>query len=213
MEIKSMQEDMPGRWRWYHAAGFYAGVQALSFGLGKLAQRGQGASSPKLGESIVGNTANNAFYNRLTQPTFAPPDWVFAPVWTVNNVLCLWGLVRALNMPEETAGRSAILRLQALVWVSFTGFNALYFGLRSPINGAISTNIGFAATVASMYVALFRMRDTRVALSQSTILPWLILAAATANTVAAWNRDEYYDVGPLVAAAPGWAKAQRGPLV
>jgi len=90
MEIKTMQEDMPGRWRWYHAAGFHAGVQALSFGLGKLAQRSQGASSPKLGESIVGNTA---------------------------------------------------------------------------------------------------------------------------NTLAAWNRDEYHDVGPLVAAAPGWAKAQRGPLV
>lgn len=30
------QSNMPGRWRWYHGVLFYAGVQAASFGLGKL---------------------------------------------------------------------------------------------------------------------------------------------------------------------------------
>lgn len=198
------------RWRWYHAAAFYAGVQALSYGLGVLAKRGRGASSPRLGESIVGNPANDAFYNRLTQPVFAPPDWVFAPVWTLNNLLCLWGLLRVLNMPTGRAGRSAFLWLQGTVWLAFAAFNGLYFGLRSPISGAISTNIGFAATVASMYVALFRLRDGRAALSQSTILPWLVLATATANTVAAWNRDELYDAGPFLHPAAGWAKAAPG---
>ncbi|MEN9938837.1 MAG: hypothetical protein RLZZ387_5416 [Chloroflexota bacterium] len=82
--------------------------------------------------------------------------------------------------------------------------------LRSPINGAISTNIGFAATVASIYVALFRLHDGQAALSQSTILPWLVLATATANTVAAWNRDEHYDVGPLLRPAAGWVKGAPG---
>ncbi|MBC8159584.1 MAG: tryptophan-rich sensory protein [Roseiflexaceae bacterium] len=199
--------DGAGGWRWYHGAIFYAGVQLLSFGLGKLAQRSKGASSPKLGESIAGNAANDDFYNRLTQPIFAPPAWSFAPVWTLNNVLCLWGLLRSLNMPVGRPGRAAFIGLQGVVWVSFASFNALYFGLRSPINGAASTLLGLLATVASIYVAVFRLRDRRVALSQSTILPWLVLASATATTVAAWNHDEYYEAGPFSAPVPGWAKA------
>lgn len=173
---------------------------------GRAGAAKQGASSPRLGESIVGNAANDAFYNRLIQPVFAPPDWVFAQVWTINNLLCLWGLLRVLNMPTGRAGRSEFLWLQGTVWLAFAAFNGLYFGLRSPINGAISTNIGFAATVASMYVALFRLRDGRAALSQSTILPWLVLATATANTVAAWNHDEFYDAGPLLSPGAGWVK-------
>lgn len=194
------------RWRWYHGAAFYAGVQAVSFGLGKLAQRAGGTTTPTLGESLTGNDANNEFYNRLVQPVFAPADWVFAPVWTLNNALCIWGLLRALNMPHERPGRNAFVGLQLLVWACFTAFNATYFGLRSPINGAINTNIGLVATLASMYIAAARLKDGRVALSQSTILPWLVLASATATTVAAWNRDEFWDAGPLVEPAPRWRK-------
>lgn len=212
MKRMNTQASVGKQWRWYHAAVFYAGVQALSFGLGVLAKRSGGASSPRLGESLVGNEANNAFYNQLTQPAFAPPDWVFAPVWTVNNLLCLWGLVRVLNLPSGQPGRAAFLWLQGSVWLSFAAFNALYFGLRSPVNGAISTNVGFAATIASMYVALFRLRDEQAALSQSTILPWLVLATATANTVAAWNRDEFYNAGPFLRPPAGWAKGDAASL-
>lgn len=193
-----MHQDKVVRWRWYHGLLFYAGVQALSFGLGKLVQRHDGQNHPKLGESLVGNSENDAFYNRLRQPVFAPPDWSFAPVWTLNNALCIWGGLHVLNLPKGTPGRQAFLSLQALVWLCFSAFNALYFGLRSPINGAINTNIGLLGTIATMYVALTQLKDRRAALSQSTILPWLVLASATATTVAAWNRDEHYDVGPCI---------------
>jgi hypothetical protein len=44
------------------------------------------------------------------------------------------------------------------------------------------------------------------------ILPWLILAAATATTVAAWNNDEFYNTSPFAEAAPGWVKASDAEL-
>lgn len=197
------------RWRWYHGVAFYVGVQALSFGLSTLAQRLGGQNKPQLGESLTGNSDNNDFYNRLRQPVFAPPDWSFAPVWVLNNVLCIWGGLRVLNMPKNTPGRSAFLSLQGIVWACFTVFSPLYFGMRSPINGAIDTNIGLVGTIASMYVAVTRLKDSRAVLSQSTILPWLVIAGATATTVAAWNRDEFYDAEPFVEPTPDWIKQQE----
>lgn len=144
----------------------------------------------------------------MRQPVFAPPDWSFAPAWTLNNALAIRGLLRVLNMPEHKPGRDAFLRLQAAFWVTFVSFNPLYFGLRSPILGAVDTNVGLALTLASEYVALSELEDTQVALSQSTTLLWLALAAATATTVAAWNEDEFFDSRPLIEPSPlsSWMK-------
>jgi tryptophan-rich sensory protein len=186
------------KWRWYHGVAFYGLVQAGSFGLGKLAQRARNQSKPRIAESLTGNADNNAFYNDLRQPVFAPPDWVFAPVWTLNNTLCIWGLLHVLNLPKDKPGRTAFLASQGTVWACFGAFNALYFGLRSPVNGAVNTNIGLAATLYSVYVALFHLKDRKAALSQATITPWLVLASTTATTVALWNKDDFYKLRPVI---------------
>ena len=36
---------------------------------------------------------NSIWYNNLTKPLFAPPDWLFAPVWMVLYVLIFAALV------------------------------------------------------------------------------------------------------------------------
>lgn len=203
----------PGGWRWYHGLAFYAAVQGTSYGLGLIAKGAVGPSRPKLGESLVGNDANNDYYNRLLQPPFAPPDWAFAPAWTLNNALQIWGLLRALNLPRSRAGRPEFLALQAGFWACFTAFNALYFGLRSPILGAANTNLGLALTLASEYVALARLRDRRVAASLSTVLPWLLLASATATLVALWNRDDLFAAGPFLAPHPRRPSRPRRPAL
>lgn len=205
---QSTEKHTPKRWRWYHGVLFYAGVQAVSFGLGKFVKSIKESSDPKLAEQLVGNRAYDEYYNNLKQPVFAPPDWSFAPAWTLNNGLAIWGLLRVLNMPKQKSGRDAFIFLQAAFWVTFVSFNALYFGLRSPVLGAIDTNVGLVLTVASEYVALSQLKDTETALSQSTTLVWLVLAAATATTVAAWNEDEFYNSRPLVDPSPsfGWVK-------
>jgi len=109
-------------------------------------------------------------------------------------------------LPVET--RAEFLALQAAFWINFVGFNPLYFGLSSPILGAIDTNIGLTLTAASEYVALSQLKDTETALSQSATLVWLLLAAATATSVAAWNEDEFFESRPFVKPSPssGWVK-------
>jgi tryptophan-rich sensory protein len=198
------------RWGWRHGVAFYVGVQAASLGLGLLAKAAKGRSRPRLAESLVGNPANNDYYNRLRQPVFAPPDWVFAPAWTLNNALQIWGLLRALNADPATPGRRTFLALQGGFWVAFTGFNAAYFGLRSPILGAVDTGVGLLATLGSVYVAAARMKDGRVLASLSTVTPWLLLAGATSAAVARWNRDDFIAAGPFAEPPAGWAKAVVG---
>ena len=39
------------------------------------------------------NMYNSIWYNNLTKPLFAPPDWLFAPVWMVLYVLIFAALV------------------------------------------------------------------------------------------------------------------------
>lgn len=203
------QNDTPRKWRWYHGVIFYAGVQAVSFGLGKLVKSVKQRSEPRLTEQIVGNESYDEFYNSLKQPVFAPPDWSFAPAWTLNNALAIWGLLRVLNMPEEKSGREEFIRLQTAFWITFVAFNPLYFGLRSPILGAIDTDIGLALTAASEYVAVSQLKDTETALSQSSTLLWLALAAATATTVAAWNEDEFFNSRPLVEPASPFGRKNK----
>ena len=111
-------------------------------------------------------------------------------------------------MPEQKPGRNEFIFLQTAFWVTFVGFNPLYFGLRSPVLGAVDTNVGFVLTAASEYVAVSQLKDTKTAFSQSTTLLWLALAAATATTVAMWNEDEFYNSRPFVDPSPSskWVK-------
>lgn len=199
-------EKMHKRWGWIYGVGLFAALQVFLFGLGFLVKFLRGQARPAFGEALVGSEENDAYYNEFRQPVFAPPDWVFAPVWTVNNSLASWGILRVLNMPEDSPGRERFLALQAAFVLQFVNFNAAYFGLRSPIAGALLTVGGLLPVVEAMRIAWFEMRDWRVVLSLSTLLPWLILASFTATFVALWNRDEFFRTPVLIEPPSGWTR-------
>jgi len=178
--------------RWYHGVLLYGGIQLFLFGLGYLVKFVRGKTRPTFGEAIIGSEENDEYYNQFQQPVFAPPDWAFAPVWALNNGLASWGIIRVLNMPERAPGREHFLALMSAFLLEFVSFNASYFGLSSPINGAILTVTSCICVARAMQIAIMEMKDWRVALSLSTLLPWLILASGTSMTVALWNDDEFY---------------------
>jgi tryptophan-rich sensory protein len=103
-----------------------------------------------------------------------------------------------LNTPRGTPGRDAYVALQAATWLNFVLFNAAYFSLRSPLNALVLTVSFFALMLASMLVALLRLKDSRVALSLATTILWLLIATTAATFQALWNRDEFYGVGPFM---------------
>ena len=182
------------RWRWYHGVIFFIIVQATNFLLSGLVSSVRGKRGG-LRERFFGNVP---YFKRLKQSIFAPPSWTFGPVWTINNISEVWGLLLALNKPKGTPGRRLYLTLQGLTWLNFVVFNAGYFSLRSPINALVLTFTFFLLTVARLFVAIFGLKDSRVALSLATTIMWLMSALTAALFQAAWNRDDLYKVGPFI---------------
>ena len=185
-----------GKWRLLHGVLLYAGIQAATFGLDAIVRRARN------------NTQEDAkkYYGQQKQPVFAPPAWAFAPAWTINNALCIYGLLRVLNMPEETAGRREFINLQVVSWADFILFSGASFGLRSNYNSAVLTNLYLALTLASLYVAIEKLKDEKTALSLSTLIIWLGIASPLSLTIVAWNGDEFYNAKPLAEPPPGWLK-------
>ena len=193
----------PQKWRWYHGLAFYIIVQLLTFGLSALTSAIRGNKGKNLRENVFGDVS---YFRSLKQSIITPPSWLFGPAWTINNISTIWGALQVLNKPQGTPGRNEYLALQAATWLNFVIFNAAYFSLRSPINAFVLTLTFFLLTVASGCVALFQLKDTKVALSLATVFVWLVIALTAGACQALWNHDDLYDVGPFVEPNPAFVK-------
>jgi tryptophan-rich sensory protein len=172
---------------------FYAGVWGVSAGLRRLA--GSGRSRRQ----------DQRYYRHTKLPTWAPPAAAFPVAWDINAACLIAGGVHVLNLPRRTPGRRAFLQRQGAAWALFCTFDAAYFGLRSPLNAAAVTTAYSAATLASLAAAR-RMRDDFATASLATTLAWLALATPLGWTQAAWNRDQFWKLGPFLAPPRGGVK-------
>ncbi len=200
VSVEHLEDQKPKRWRWYHGLLAYAATEAISYGLGKLAERSTGNRTDR--------KAQDPFYESLKQPVYAPPGLAFPVAWAVNNTARVSGLIRVLNKPEETPGRSAYLALQGTSLLNYASFNAAYFGLRSPRLGAAMSVADLGLGIASVYVALEKLEDPKVVASLSTLVPWLVLASAVSVPVALWNEDTFFGAPPQTEAPKRWVKKE-----
>ncbi|MBT5338660.1 tryptophan-rich sensory protein [Candidatus Falkowbacteria bacterium] len=79
----------------------------------------------------VFTTSNiTSWYQNLTRPSFAPPNWVFAPVWTILFVLMAIALFIAWENKFKKAKLGLLFFVAQLVLNVFWSF--LFFGLHNP---------------------------------------------------------------------------------
>lgn len=138
----------------------------------------------------AGFNGDEAFYNAFTRPAVAPPDWLFAPMWLFLNITSLIALSRVANATRLTQTHRTFFALEGVNWVLFAAFNTLYFGLKSPVLGAVDTAAGLLLGVASL-LCVSRV-DRRAA---GLILPrvlWLVLATYVSVWVALNNADPFF---------------------
>ncbi|NTW49972.1 MAG: tryptophan-rich sensory protein [Chlorobiales bacterium] len=174
MSKKQISTAAAPRLRWYHGLLFYAVVTVLS--------------GPWLPTS--------AYLDVQGRPPFMPPDWVFPPVWILNNSLMIWAGMRVLNMTPGTPNRKVWLMLQALSWIGFISFSWVYFALHSPILGLVVTTGMWAINLRSVFLGL--KIDRAVSLALAPLMIWLTLASMVAGYQALHTPDELFGLPPLV---------------
>lgn len=139
----------------------------------------------------AGFNGNEAFYNNFQQPALAPPDWMFAPAWFINNVTSLVALYIVVNKPVDTPGRKKVISLEVATWILYAVFTSLYFGLKSPVLGAIDTAAGFMLSVMSLVIT------PRISKKAAWLLvprvAWLALATYVSIWIAINNKDVFLD--------------------
>ena len=114
------------------------------------------------------------WYAGLRKPDLAPPNWVFAPIWTT-----LYGLMGAslFLVWSKTLGKG-LGRLAIAVFIMQLILNVLwsylFFGLRSPFLGLVEITILWFAIAAT--VAFFSRISRTAGLMLLPYMGWVSLA-------------------------------------
>ena len=96
------------------------------------------------------------WYAGLVKPTFNPPNWVFAPVWTMLYLLMAFAVWRVLRLRRRTPAR----RLGLILFFTQLALNAawswMFFGAHSPVLGLINI-VPQLLVIASTVIVFWRL--------------------------------------------------------
>lgn len=83
-----------------------------------------------------------AWYALLVKPSFAPPNWLFGPVWTL--LYLMMGTAAWLVWQSQRAGALKVFWLQLALNAAWT---PLFFGLHNPLAGLVCIGLMWLAIV------------------------------------------------------------------
>jgi translocator protein len=125
------------------------------------------------------------WYERLAKPTWRPPNWLFAPVWTVlyfTIAISGWLVWREAGF----AGAALPLAIYALQLVLNAAWTPIFFGLHRPDLGFLDIVLVWLSIIAT--IALFFPIPAAAALLLLPYLAWVTFAAALNFAVWRLNR-------------------------
>ncbi len=115
------------------------------------------------------------WYATLSKPSFAPPNWLFGPVWTTLYILMGISayLIWEKGMKKKLV-RNALL-LFALQLILNALWSILFFGLRSPLYGLVC--IALLWLSIALTIKLFYSIDKRAAYLLIPYILWVSFAS------------------------------------
>ena len=120
----------------------------------------------------IPTTANLDWYRGLNTPSFAPPEWVFGPVWTLLNILMGIAAYLVWSLNPRTPGRRRALVLFVIHLLFYVLWSVLFFGLQAPFPAMVDILI-LLSLIATLCVLFFRLRRSAGFL----LLPYLAWVA------------------------------------
>lgn len=122
----------------------------------------------------VTRPAIDGWYADLAKPSFNPPDWVFAPVWTVLFAMMAVAAWRIWLAGPQTGSNRRALVLFALQLACNLAWSIAFFGARSPSAGLVVILVLEALIV--MTILDFRRIDRLAAWLMVPYAAWVAFA-------------------------------------
>ena len=128
--------------------------------------------------SILGQIATYPnlalWYAGLVKPSFNPPNWIFAPVWTTLYALMAFALWRILRLQKSSQQRRfAITTFSLLLTLNAAG-SWMFFCAHSPLLGLINIVPQFIVILATIFA--FARLDLLAAACLLPLAAWVAFA-------------------------------------
>ncbi|MFW6134178.1 MAG: TspO/MBR family protein [Elusimicrobiota bacterium] len=135
--------------------------------------------------SIFTGQSVNTWYPTITKPSFTPPNWIFAPVWTILFILLgvsfyfVW--IKKTEKQKSKAFTIFFIQLGLnILW------SAVFFGMRSPLGGLIV--IVFLWTAIFITINKFKPISLTSAWLLAPYFSWVSFAAVLNYSIFILNR-------------------------
>ena len=153
---------------------------------GSALRRAAAAILPVVLAAALGSLATQpnipTWYATLAKPAFTPPNWVFAPVWSLLYLAMAAAVWRILSLPQAEPGRRAALTAFYVQLTLNAAWSFAFFAAHSPL-------IGLVVIVALLAAILWAVRRfaSLDRLSAFLLVPYAAwVAYATALNAAIW---------------------------
>lgn len=123
------------------------------------------------------------YYASLRKPDWAPPGWLFGPVWSA--LYALMGIAAWLVAGKNASASRTPLGLWGVQLALNAAWTPIFFGLRAPGLALVNISLLLAAIVGTM-AAFFARRPVAAGLLVP-YLGWVSFAAAL--NFAIWRRN------------------------
>jgi benzodiazapine receptor len=132
-------------------------------------------------------TREYTWYAQLKKPSWAPPSWLFGPVWTVLYII----IAISFGTVFYNAYTGVLPAIVALPFALNLLFNALFtplqFRLKSNLLASIDIILVWVTLAASLYVAYVIPGLAWVALVNIPYLLWVTFASVLQFTITGLN--------------------------
>ena len=136
--------------------------------------------------SIFTTSAIPTWYSTIQKPSFTPPNWLFAPVWTILYLLMAIAafIIWRRGTDNQQVRTALIIFLIQLVLNALWSF--VFFGLQSILSGVVVIILLWIAIVCT--VLAFARISTAAGALLAPYLLWVSFAAALNVSIFMLNR-------------------------
>lgn len=128
--------------------------------------------------SILGQIATypnlSPWYAGLAKPSFNPPNWIFAPVWTTLYALMAFALWRILRVQKTSTHLNYAVGLFLLLLALNAAWSWMFFWAHSPLLGLINIVPQFVVVLAT--IVSFARVDGLAAICLLPLAAWVAFA-------------------------------------